>query len=223
MEETCYPVEEHEPADSAEEKLLKSLERYSFPSLDLAYGEAKEMLDAQFQDEKDLNGKAGILVGFSGVILSALLSSLSYLSRMSPDGQLRVLLFSGALCIFLSAFAGLRAYALRTYFRPISIQRLWEKYTQWHPRNFKYQMIGDTLPVAYAKNEESIRGKVLWLKVSITSMAVGLVGLLFAFLYGYLQRIYVFYMGVGFGALLAIYEGIGLVGLWRRKDHGSRE
>jgi len=224
MAEPPYPpIENHRPVDSAEEKLTGELEGYSFPSLDLAYDEAKEMIEFQFKQVADLDGKASILAGFAGVILSALFASLSYLSEVSPDIQMRILLFSGALLIFFSAFAGLRAYGLRTYVRPSSIKRLWEKYIQWHPRNFKYQMIGDTFPTAFEENEKSIEYKVLWLKASLASMTVGLAGLLFAFLYSYLQCVYVFYIGVGIGLLLAVYEAIRLYRLWRRKDHGSRE
>lgn len=224
MAEPPYPpIEDHRPVDSAEKKLTKKLEGYSFPSLDLAYDEAKERIEAQFKQVADLDGKASILTGFAGVILSALLASLSYLSKIGPDIQMRVLLFSAALLIFFSGFAGLRAYELRTYVRPSSIKRLWEKYIQWHPRNFKYQMIGDTFPIVFEENEKSIKHKVLWLNASFASMTVGLVGLLFAFLYSYLQCVYVFYIGVGIGLVLAVYEAIRLHRLWRRKDNGSRE
>lgn len=215
-----YPIEDHKPVGHAEEKLMEDLKGYSFPSLDLAYDEAKEIIDFQFRSVTDLDGKAGILVGFAGVVLSTLFASVSYLSRISPDVQLRILLFSGALLVFFSGFAGLRAYGLRTYARPPSIGRLWEEYIQWHPRNFKYQMIGDAFPTAFKKNEKSIRHKVLWLKVSVTSMTIGLVGLVFAFLYGYLQRTYVFYAGVGIGLLLAVFEAT-LVGLWIRRHKTS--
>lgn len=224
MAEPPYPpIEDHRPVDSAEKKLTKDLEGYSLPSLDLAYDEAKEMIEFQFKQVADLDGKASILAGFAGVILSALFASLSYLSGVSPDIQMRILLFSGALLIFFAGFAGLRTYGVRTYVRPSSIKRLWEKYIHWHPRNFKYQMIGDTFPTAFEENEKSIEDKVLWLKASFASMTVGLAGLLFAFLYGYLQCIYVFYIGVGIGLLLAVYEAIRLHRLWRRKDNGSRE
>ena len=223
MEKTPYPIEDHEPVNPAEKKLMRDLEGYSFPSLDLAYSEAKEMIEFQFQNATDLDGKASILVGFAGVILSALFASLSYLSTIGPDAHLKILLLSGALLLFLSGFAGLRAYGLRIYLRPSSIKRLWEEYIQWHPRNFKYQMIGDAFPTAFQENEKSIRRKVLWLKASITSMTIGLVGLLFAFLYSYLQRIYLFYIGVGFGLLLAVYEAVGLRRSWRRKHNGSGE
>jgi hypothetical protein len=223
MAEPPYPpIEDHRPVDSTEGKLMGELEGYSFPSLDLAYDEAKEMIEFQFKQVADLDSKASILGGFAGVILSALFASLSYLSEVSPDMPLRILLFSGALLIFFSGFAGFRAYGLRSYVRPPSIKRLWEKYIQWHPRNFKYQMIGDTFPTAFEENEKSIEYKLLWLNASFASMTIGLVGLLFAFLYSYLQCVYAFYTGIGIGILLVVYEAIRLHRLWRRKDNGSR-
>ena len=218
-----YPIEEHEPVSPAEKKLMKELEEYLFPSLDLAYDEAKEMIDFQFQNATDIDTKASILVGFAGVVLSTLFASLSYLSNIAPDIQLKILLFSGSLLVFLSGFAGLRAYDLRTYCKPSSIERLREEYIQWHPRNFKYQMLGDAFLITFRKNKKSIKHKVLWLKGAITSMILGLIGLLFAFLYSYLQRIYVFYVGVGIGILLAVYEAVKLIKLWRERDNGSRE
>lgn len=222
-EKTAHPVEDHEPADSAEKKLMNDLEGFSFPSLDLAYAEAKQLIDSQLEDSSDLDRKASILVGFAGVILAALVSSLSYLSEMSSDPHLLIPLIAGAVCIFSCAFAGLRAYRLRTYVRPMSIEQLWQRYSQWHPHNFKYQMIGDVFPTAYEENLRSIGNKAMWLKVSITFMTIGLVGLLLALLYGYLQYGYVLYIGIGIGFLLAGYEVRGLSRLWRRKDHGSGE
>jgi hypothetical protein len=184
MKNPYYPIEEHKPVSPTEKSLMENLKEYgqTFPSLDLAYSEAKEVIDFQFQSVVDLDEKASILVGFAGIILSTLFASLSYLSKVNPDVQLRILLFSGALFTFLSGFSGLRAYGLRTYIRPFSVKRSWEEYIQWHPRNFKYQLLGDSFPKAIEENKKRIRYKVLWLKISITSMTVGIVGLLFSFL-----------------------------------------
>ena len=61
--------------DADEAKLEKDLEGWELPSLDLAFSEAKRILDGQFNALDGIDTKASILVGFSGVILAAVFST----------------------------------------------------------------------------------------------------------------------------------------------------
>ena len=167
--------------DPDEVEQERALTNYDLTSLDLAYDEAKRILDIQFELVESLDTKASILVGLCGVALAALFGSAESMFA-SMDLSVRAGLIAAALAFVVSGVLGVLAYWPQTYETSPSIKRFTEKYLLWQPRNVKYVILHMFIR-NYTRNSALIEGKVRRLKCSFFTLLLGI--LLLAVTLGY--------------------------------------
>jgi hypothetical protein len=125
-------------------------------SLELAYEEARRLLDLQFNQIDGLDVKASVLMGSAGVVLTILLTWLPALfERAQPT---RWLAAGSAVLACLSFLAGVCAIAFASYRTAPSMDALY-KYIAEEPRNTKWQFLSN-FKDDYEHNGKTIKWKV---------------------------------------------------------------
>ena len=130
---------------------------------DLFFEQASAKLKLQWEWGNDLDTKAGLLIGFAGVILATAAGSEtagSYLHLVVVVALFAVIIF------------GLMAYRLTTYEIPPDIGKLWEKY-YGHEESEVKGILTANLVEATAKNRVRLEEKVNWSKRSFFMLFIG--------------------------------------------------
>ena len=134
MSEEAHNVDDHELA------VQRILEENDFPSLSLAYDEARRRIDNQFAQIDTLDVKASIFIAATGVIISLTLTTMPiFLNR----NDLFAILGVGGIVISaaISTLCSLYALWIRAYFDVPSIEIMISKYIRWQEMNSKYQIL----------------------------------------------------------------------------------
>lgn len=161
--------------DLEEVQLEKSIAGLDFPSLELSYDESRRIVEIQIERIDAADAKASVLVGFSGIILTALFSGLSSFLSLKPDFLNIIVLGFASLSIVISAGAGLYSYRLNPdfYMSPFpSILR--DRYIYWKPHNFKYLFLNQLADLTEL-NHELLSKKLRWISVCLSFMLIGII------------------------------------------------
>lgn len=109
-------------------------------SLDLVFEESRAQLNSQFEQISQINGRAQLLVTFSGVYLAALIAVGRYL--FVPATILSTILGSVAVAIFfIECFFAYRGYKVQDYKRDPNLEKLNKKYSEKPSRYTKQLLI----------------------------------------------------------------------------------
>ena len=109
-------------------------------SLDLVFEESLSQLRSQFEQINQINGRAQMLVTFSGVYLAALIAVGRYL--FVPATIISTILGSIAVAIFIiEIFFTYRGYKLRDFERDPNLEKLNKNYAEKSSRYTKQQLI----------------------------------------------------------------------------------
>ncbi|MBI5869637.1 MAG: hypothetical protein HZB44_01580 [Actinobacteria bacterium] len=109
-------------------------------SLDLVFEESRAQLNSQFEQIHQINGRAQMLVTFSGVYLAALIAVGRYL--FIPATILSTILGSVAVAIYIvESFFAYRGYKVRDFERDPNLEKLNKSYAERTSRYTKQQLI----------------------------------------------------------------------------------
>jgi hypothetical protein len=165
-----------------EAEVAEILKENTYPNLDLAYEEAKRILDFQFGQIDGLDVKASVLIASSGVLITIFLTASPNLFRVSDQlatGGI-MLAFLGAL---LSAIFAVLAIQMQVYSTAPSIESLIDKYLTWgEEKNAKYHLLFEYKRM-FDHNLEMIRPKIRWIKLSLSAFEFSIVLSVLVFLY----------------------------------------
>jgi len=158
----------------------KPSDKARFGSLDLAYGEAKNLIQVQFWQIDGLDTKASTLLAAAGLVLSVLISgqalSLFFLYdkaiRLSFNRVDYTLLASASLFILISLVLGVVALYVRHYKLAPYPRTIRTKYLDWAEDKTKLQIL-DNLVVDYEENAKTISKKATLLQYGFTLFAIG--------------------------------------------------
>lgn len=156
-----------------EEEVLRILEGREYPSLDIAFEEAKRVLGFQFAQIDGLDTKASILIGFSAVLLTLFLTVMPGMIRRSDVVTSGVLIGSFISVVMSLAFA-IAAIRLKTFSNIPSIESLIDKYLGWQEKHTKYHMLFE-FKRAFNGNRGIIKPKIRWVGLSLVSLEIGIV------------------------------------------------
>lgn len=134
-------------------------------ALDLIYSEIKERLDKQLESIDKLNTKAGVVIGFAGIILGAT-SSLSE----TPSNHFFIL---GNFLILISAFLSFLAFSPKAYRRDPDPEGLSE-YLSKSAKDIKEQLIANFID-SFKENEKIVVRNSTNLKLAFFILFIGLV------------------------------------------------
>jgi hypothetical protein len=158
----------------------KSSDETGFGSLDLAYGEAKSLIQVQFAQIDGLDTKASTLLAAAGLVLSVLISGQA-LSLFFLDGKTirptynyadYVLLASASLFILISLVLGVMSLYVRHYKWAPHPKTMRTKYLDWAEDKTKLRIL-DNLIGAYEENAKTISEKARLLQYGFTLFAIG--------------------------------------------------
>lgn len=155
-------------------------EEARFDSLDLAYDEAKSLIQVQLEQIDRLDTKASTLLATSGLILSVLISgqalNIFFLAgqgiRPTVNRVDYVLLASASLFILISLVLGVMALRVRHYKLAPHPRTMREKYLGWLEDKAKLQIL-DNIVGAFEVNAPVISKKTTWLAYGFAFFAVG--------------------------------------------------
>jgi len=140
------------------------------PSTNLLFSEIKERLNDQLQSIDSLDTKAGITLGFIGVILAGLVNSAWFLDL--PYYYLLIILT----LIFLTTFFILRAYLVKSYRKDPDPKALVDKYENENEDKIKKQLIRN-FEECFNKNKKSLEDKKDNLNLGFTFLFVTVIAL----------------------------------------------
>ncbi|MDI6886542.1 MAG: hypothetical protein QMD22_09450 [archaeon] len=124
---------------------------YPPETLELIYNEVKDVLNAQFQSIDSLDTKAGIIIGFVGVIIGISLNLYSHSNSI---------LFCSCMTLFLtSIFLSFSAYKVKSYRRDPEPRKLTEKYLREDDKKVRKQLT-DNFIQSFEDNKIKIEKKV---------------------------------------------------------------
>ena len=135
-------------------------------SIELIYQTVKEKVDLAFQDIEHLETKAGILIGFDGIIISLALKDM-YQQAYSP------LLVASVFLFFFALILNLWLFLAKKYRRDPNPRKLMEEY--WNvPREKIVRQLIANLVQCYEYNEGIISSSAYCINWSICLTALGL-------------------------------------------------
>jgi hypothetical protein len=122
-----------------------------YPSLDFIFDEVSRQVDRQFAQIDFLNTKAGILLGFSGVILTLILASAGTLvsTGTNPAWTWNWVTFpsiiGATVCAILAMIAALMAYGVRKFRWDPQPRNLAEQYLHKSSETTKLQLLSNKI------------------------------------------------------------------------------
>lgn len=136
-------------------------------SIELIYQTVKEKLDLAFQDTEHLETKAGILIGFNGIIMSLALKDM-YQQAYSP------LLVASVFLFFFALILNFMSFRAKKYRRDPNPRKLMEEY--WNvPREKIVRQLIANLVQCYEYNEGIISTSAYCMNLSMVLTTLGLV------------------------------------------------
>lgn len=150
-------------------------------SLDFLFTETKEMLIRQFDRADALDNKAGLLAGFDGVIITAMVGLSPEIVRINPVrwapwslwGVVGVVLV-GLAAVLVSFIFAIKAFQVQSYQEVVNPKTAYETWIYWHERKSKMQLRAN-MEKSYNMNEVPLNDKVTFIKVAFRSLRVGVV------------------------------------------------
>ncbi len=173
-----------------EAEVAEILKENTYPNLDLAYEEAKRILDFQFGQIDGLDAKASVLIASSGVLITIFLTAASSNMFRASD-SLTVggvtIAFLGAL---MSAIFAVIAFHVKTYSNAPSIKSLIEKYLGWEDeKNAKYHLLFEYKRM-FDHNFEMIQPKTQRIRFSLYSFEVSIAISVLVFFYQVIKGVW---------------------------------
>lgn len=150
--------------DEQERKVQEILDENDFPSLTLAYDEARRQIDKQFQQVDTLDVKASIYLALNGIIVTLILTALPTFQKTYDNGTT---IGVGAIVIFavLSSATSFFALRIRSYFDAPSIEKSISKYLRWKEEHTKYHILFEWRTI-HQENAKTILKKINSLRIS---------------------------------------------------------
>lgn len=139
------------------------------PSLDVVLDQTREAVHEQSERISSLDTKLGVLLGLSGVMLAALVSSPSIRSATPP---VRIMLIVAVALIFCSLLAAAWGYWIRKYQVAPDPMILRQAYLSEAPEETKLALV-DYLATAYVWNQRRIVSKVWCTHISFILLLIG--------------------------------------------------
>ncbi len=173
--------------DDSEAKIKKQLEGQGLASLDIAYIEAKRIIDGQLAQVDGLDTKAGILVGFAGLVLGSIFNAVPNLTQHRDPFVLPVTVLTALILLF-AGIASLSAYGIKDYQTAPSISEMFKKLLNWEDRHSKYLIVRE-LAKAYDQNALLISNKTKWIRISLLFLVIGFLLITIASIYPLLQTL----------------------------------
>ncbi len=164
-----------------EQEVQQILQGKEYPSLDIAFEEAKRVLDFQFSQIDGLDTKASILLGFSGVLLPVFLTALPSMLRYI-DLTTQAMAVGTLVSLSFSAIVAIIAITLKVYSNAPTVESLLEKYLAWQEKHTKYHLLHEFKRV-FAHNSDMIRPKIRFVRWSLVLLEIGIVLSLATLLY----------------------------------------
>jgi hypothetical protein len=156
-----------------EAEVQEILKERNYPSLDIAFEEAKRILDSQLSQIEALDVKASILIASSGVLLTLFLTVLPGMIR-SLDSLILGGIIAAIVSVILSAIFGVIAFRLKVYENIPSIESLIGKYLTWEEPHAKYHMLFE-FKRSYEHNRKEIEPKVWRVKLSLAAFEISII------------------------------------------------
>lgn len=165
-----------------------SLDPEDYVSVDISYRETKEAVDQQIEEVDAIDDKIGVVLGFTGIIFSVLVSmniSTFFILR-TPIWSSALFLCSLVLILFSVLFSVL-GYRIKDYSAGPNPEEFMKKYIKKDPDWVKAQLTAFYVS-AYEENEGIVENKKKWLLFAIYFLFSGLCLSAIRFSYKILMR-----------------------------------
>lgn len=149
------------------------------PSLNFVFEQVEKRFEVQWNTLDSLDTKIGLLFGFGGVILAALLGAYGWLPDM-PSIPL-FLFFAAIMALVISLVLAFFAYRPRVYDYPPEPRRIREEYVSRPLVQSKLALV-DTRVTKFEQNERILRQKARMLSWALGALLIGVCLLALSFL-----------------------------------------